>query len=55
MPKVTVLALSVACTVLAGLLFLAGATVAAIAALAVSFVFDFLFVLALRAESKEHP
>jgi uncharacterized protein YabE (DUF348 family) len=51
----TALALSVACTVLAGMLFLGGATVAAMAALAVSFAFDALFVLALRAEKKDHP
>jgi hypothetical protein len=53
MPKMTALALSIACTVLFGMLFLAGATVAAMAALAVSFVFDALFVLALRDEKKE--
>ena len=53
MPKMTALALSIACTALAGMLFLGGATVAAMAALVVSFVFDALFALTLRTEQKE--
>jgi hypothetical protein len=55
MPKTTALALSAACTVLAGVLFLGGAAIPAIAALVVSLVFDALFVLALRAENKGRP
>ena len=55
MPKMTALGLSIACTVAAGGLLIGGGMVAGLILLGVSFVFDAIFVLALRAEKKERP
>ncbi len=55
MPKMTALALSIACTVAAGGLLIGGWMVPGMVVLGGSFVFDALFVLALRAEKKERP
>ena len=55
MPKTTALGLSLACTAAAGGLLIGGWMIAGMILLGVSFVFDAIFVLALRAENKERP
>jgi hypothetical protein len=55
MPKTTALTLSIACTIAAGGLLIGGWMVPGMVVLAGSFVFDALFLLALRAENKECP
>ena len=53
MPGTTAPALPVACVAAAAALFVAGAVVPAFAAFAASFVFDIMFVLALRAGKQD--
>jgi uncharacterized protein (DUF58 family) len=53
MPKSTALALSIACTAVAGGLLIGGWMVPGMTVLAASLAFDILFVRALRAEKKE--
>ena len=55
MPKATALGLSIACTAAAGGLLIGGWMTAGLILLGVSFAFDAVFVLALRAEKKERP
>ena len=55
MPRNAALALSIACTLVAVGLLVAGMTLPGAALLVVSVVFDGLFVLALRTKGKERP
>ena len=55
MPKTTAVGLPIACIAVAGGLLIGGWMVAGMVLLGVSFVFDAIFVLALRAGNKERP
>lgn len=55
MPKTAALGLSIACTAAAGGMLIGGWMIAGMILLCVSFAFDAIFVLALRAGKKERP